>query len=295
MNGTSTRAGNEPAGCIQTLDDFFGRESSANEKDTLLYQMLVCGFSLFFFVVSFVKYNAKVRTVTPGKEHIGKVSLAVLFCWQLCIATFRMFTLSLFLIAAWISTIAAVIFAVILLVHNLLTLFWVPMQFTHFCSDLPIRYKNHFERFANFIFVLVYNFNFENLIDRPSRARYVAFYILIVTEYFVIISFFGLISPVLTPELVKQEYIRGFKEGCFPYALSATFLFFPAGILIMIIYYLKFHPNRKNIASFTDIKKLDSLRRQGNKDSVACSRCARRSRQSRQQTATSQLTVAANY
>ena len=236
---------------------------SKSAENLLVWQIGVCVSSLLTFAWSFVNYQRTLRQVVTHKRPISGCATACMFCWQLCVITARVLSLALFLAAAfrtgW-NLLGCVCVLAFFLVHTGVMFVWIRAQGTRYCqtekSCVPCK-----EWLFNLVFAVIHMFNFENMVEQPTRARYCIYYTLVALETIFILIFvvsFNWVRELLPPSLEwPQSSAAPILQGpsaasvanvhvpalstMFPF-LGVPFALFPLGIICMLIYYKWMHP-----------------------------------------------------
>ena len=147
--------------------------------------------------------------------------------WRLFMLGSRILALTLFL------TSFDYIIVAVLLVHWLVMFIWILTMKTNFCEN------NVEEVFYDALVAIMFIFAFFNPIDNDTRLRYTIFFTVMLLENSCLLYFW------------YRDCTVHFNLPCnFQVELiSSYYIFFSIGIIIMVLYYLYFHPLR-NIKFF---------------------------------------------
>lgn len=185
---------------------------------SLTFQVGSCLTSLVALAWSLVSYQRTLRMSLPHKSNMDWKGFTSQLSWRLSMIASRMLALALFasIFSWWVAVVAAV--------HWLLMLGWIIRMKTSFCD-------NRLEELAyDAILAIMFIYCYFNPVDSPTRYRYAKYYSFnFVENSLLLAAWFTYSNPSLWYRLP---------------ALYTHYALFALGILLMLIYYLFFHPTQ---------------------------------------------------
>ncbi|KAF7494079.1 XK-related protein 6 [Sarcoptes scabiei] len=187
-----------------------------NRTWTVMIQSISILVSLISLSWSLVTYLRILRMSLPHKHNMNWKSTIAQFSWRFFMIASRVVALALFAseFTYYISIVCSV--------HWLIMFLWIVTMKTTFCTN---RLE---ELFYNALLGAIFIFCYFNPVDSPSRRRYLFYYSVMFTENIIIlILWYQICDP--------NKWYR------LP-AFIFYFLSFSIGIILMIVYYVGFHP-----------------------------------------------------
>ena len=171
---------------------------------------------------SLVAYHRILRRSLKHKEDMTIPGLVIQFLWLFFVISARVLALALFAsqFQIWVF--------VVIGIHWVAMVTWIQFQRAKFCEAGPAWQELSFSMVAAVIHILC----FFNLKEGHTRLRYATYYFLMYIENMVLALLWYLSTQT-------QEY--WYQIPC----MVMIHLGFIVGVVLQIIYYLKFHPNNK--------------------------------------------------
>ncbi|XP_078594706.1 XK-related protein 6-like [Branchiostoma floridae x Branchiostoma japonicum] len=205
----------------------------AHEGERDLLTIVTCAASLVSLAWALVAYHKALREVRPDKKNLSFTGVGLRMMWRLFEVVARVVALSLF--AAKFEWIMFVVVGV----HFILMFLWLLWQDTKFCD-------NRGEEWVfDFVMAIVHVFCWFNVKEGRTRYRAAAYYTFVYLENAALI---GLWYWKVMDEDVLYKYA----------ALVLVLGGFLAGIIIMVLYYLFFHPNGGVHCCVQEAEEVDS-------------------------------------
>lgn len=194
---------------------------AGEDKMTWLQFLTICG-CFFTLTWCIVGYHKNIRTIQPDKEKISIIGIIVQIAWHFCIYVSRILSI------ATVASIFPLPTIIACSLHAFLIGFFIFFfERPVFCSE-TICHRIMFSWSIGIVFI----FTYISLKDVRTRNRYAFYYILCAIE--------NLIFIVLYFNYANAE----FKQSIFFIPLCAiSFLSFYVGIVFMLVYYVRLHPN----------------------------------------------------
>lgn len=215
---------------------------------TLLHQILSIVSSFVSMGWAMASYHRSIRLAQDDKLNIGVTGSVLQFLWHLLVTVSRIVT---FATAFTISSLGSALF---FLIHWMLMTAWITTEShgsTEFCRNrkhtphAPLSLKERFfSTCFGSILGVVYTFVYVNPDDNNTFMRHSLYYSFCILENLTVS-----ILWIFTPSVRSVVYC--FCESCFIYILPVLCLIpYVLGVAIMIVYYLFFHPSKREKASY---------------------------------------------
>ncbi len=189
----------------------------------MLFQYGSCILSWTSLAWSFVGYQAALRSARRDKNTLSWGGLIFLYLWRLLVLGPRILSIALF-----VSVYREWVF-ILLTFHVLIMFAWVVLQRTNFCDGACRQVK---EVLWNLIVAVIYCFDFLNVKEGRSRAKYCIYYSIHYTENVVLVIFWYI-------QMVSRGVCCRWDHWV---RLGAAVGLFLLGLFFMFVYYRFFHP-----------------------------------------------------
>ncbi|XP_012274294.1 XK-related protein 4 [Orussus abietinus] len=210
----------------------------------ITHQSICIASSLVSMASAMATYHRSIRATQRDKFEISSLGISLQFCWHLLITVSRILAITMVAILYVPYAVSS------LLLHWFLMLIWIGADshgIHEFCRNknrAPHIRRNIIERISSFMFVsvlsVIYIFIYLNPTDGRTFRKYFFYYTLCLLE-----NIFACLYWMLTPstDIRFLWYFQFLPLTCIS--------FFLLGIVIMILYYVYFHPSlkQKNVES----------------------------------------------